>query len=55
MVTAEESIVFGHYMMKYNLLKLGFSWREIDDLSAKEVKMVMALYTALETKERGLG
>ena len=55
MVTPKESLVFSHYLMKYNLLKIGFGWREIDELSPKEVDIIMALYGALTTKDRGFG
>ena len=41
--------------MKYNLLKVGFSWTEIDNLGSKEVEMIMAIYSALSTKEQGFG
>jgi|TARA_Y100000310_G_C20686411_1_gene819296 hypothetical protein len=41
--------------MKYNLLKVGFSWTEIDDLTSKEVEMIMGIYSALATKEQGFG
>jgi hypothetical protein len=55
MVTPRESLVFTHYMVKYNLMKLGFSWAEIDDLQPREVAMMMELYGAIVTKERGFG
>lgn len=41
--------------MKYNLLKIGFSWTETDDLTSKEVDMIMGIYGALATKEQGFG
>tara|TARA_Y100000310_G_C19982600_1_gene490496 strand:+ start:118 stop:285 length:168 start_codon:yes stop_codon:yes gene_type:complete len=55
MVTPKESLVFSHYLMKYNLLKIGFGWHEIDELSTKEVEIIMSLYGALSTKEQGFG
>ena len=55
MVTPRESLVFTYYMVKYNLLKLGFSWSEIDELHPKEIDMMMELYAAIATKEKGFG
>ena len=55
LVSAQESVVYSHYLMKYNLLKVGFSWTEIDNLGSKEVEMIMAIYSALATKEQGFG
>jgi hypothetical protein len=55
MVTPRENLVFTHYTVKYNLLKLGFSWTEIDNLHSKEIEMMMELYGAIATKERGFG
>jgi hypothetical protein len=55
MVTPSENLVFAHYMVKYNLMKLGFSWSEIDELHPKEIDMMMELYGAIATKERGFG
>jgi len=55
MVTPRESLVFTYYMVKYNLMKLGFSWSEIDELHPKEIDMMMELYSAIATKEKGFG
>ena len=48
-------MVFGHYLLKYNLMKMGFNWRDIDDLHPKEVRMITALYGAMSAKEQGFG
>ena len=47
--------MFGHYLLKYNLMKMGFGWREIDELHPKEICMITALYGAMATKEQGFG
>ena len=41
--------------MKYNLMKLGFGWKEIDELDPREIDIILALYGAIATKERGFG
>ena len=36
-------------------MKMGFNWRDIDDLHPKEVRMITALYGAMSAKEQGFG
>ncbi len=40
-----ENVVFGHYLLKYRLLQMGFSWTEIDNLHTKELDIMIHLYT----------
>ena len=47
--------MFGHYLTKYRLLQMGFSWTDIDTLHPKEMAIMLTLYNALMTKEKGYG
>ena len=47
--------MFGHYLTKYRLLQMGFSWSEIDDIDPKEMDIMILLYSALMQKEKGFG
>jgi len=47
--------VFGHYLTKYRLLQMGFSWSEIDNLHANEMDIMLHLYNGISKKEQGFG
>jgi hypothetical protein len=55
LVTPTENVVFGHYLTKYRLMKLGFSWSDIDLLHPREMDIMLTLYSAIIKKEQGYG
>ena len=54
-MTPIENVVFGHYLLKYRLLQMGFSWTEIDNLHTKELDIMIHLYNGISAKEHGFG
>ena len=55
LVTPVENVVFGHYLTKYRLLQMGFSWSVIDNIDPKEMDIMILLYSALMQKDKGFG
>ena len=49
--TLSESLIFGHWIITLQLLKLGIPWEAINDFTPQQISLLMGIQAALNEEE----
>ena len=50
-ITPIEALIFGHWIVILQLLKLGIPWEAINDFTPQQVSLLMGIQAALNEEE----
>ena len=49
--TLSESLIFGHWIITLQLLKVGLPWEAINNFTTKEIALILGIQSALNEEE----
>ena len=49
--TVSESLIFGHWVIVLQLLKVGLPWEAINNFTHKEIALILGIQSALNEEE----
>ena len=50
--TVSESLIFGHWVIVLQLLKVGLPWEVINNFTTKEIALILGIQSALNEEEQ---